>query len=237
MSYKENPKTKGSGVVCCIPQSGTCPNKCPDCFFQSGRSYLEPLIENLPNMPTKQQVGHRILRINDGNDSNFLRSEVENATKTFPLRFFNTAIPELLSRFSAPVVLTVNPGKDTDVKAHLLEQIPKNLMFVRVRTNAWNIEVVKEAVSYYTDKNVPVILTFMAYYTDTVKHPQYYEWKKRTLNSYWVLKCETRHFIEDTFYENSLVYTCGWRGTFACHRCGNCLREYFATMERLSPFK
>ena len=43
MSYIENPKTKGSGIIACIPQKGLCPNKCEDCFFQSGRSYLEPL--------------------------------------------------------------------------------------------------------------------------------------------------------------------------------------------------
>ena len=50
MPYKENPKTKGSGIICCIPQKGTCPNNCEDCFFQSGRSYLEPLSENLPRV-------------------------------------------------------------------------------------------------------------------------------------------------------------------------------------------
>ncbi len=53
MDYKENPKTKGSGIICCIPQTGLCLMKCKDCFFQSGRSYLEPLEENLPNMPTR----------------------------------------------------------------------------------------------------------------------------------------------------------------------------------------
>ncbi len=38
MDYKENPKTKGSGIICAIPQKGICPSKCPDCFFQSVRS-------------------------------------------------------------------------------------------------------------------------------------------------------------------------------------------------------
>jgi len=51
MTYKENPKTKGSGILCAIPQTGRCPMQCSDCFFQSGRSFLEPLDENLPNMP------------------------------------------------------------------------------------------------------------------------------------------------------------------------------------------
>jgi|GEM_PF-4975445 len=28
--YIENPKTKGSGIICCIPQTGVCPIGCPD---------------------------------------------------------------------------------------------------------------------------------------------------------------------------------------------------------------
>jgi hypothetical protein len=69
MGYIYNPKTKGSGIICCIPQTGTCPNKCEDCFFQSGRSYLEPLEQNLPNIPSLEQVGNQVVRINDGNVS------------------------------------------------------------------------------------------------------------------------------------------------------------------------
>ena len=33
-NYKYNPKTKGSGVITCIPQKGICPVKCEDCFFK-----------------------------------------------------------------------------------------------------------------------------------------------------------------------------------------------------------
>ena len=74
MVYKENPKTKNSGILCCIPQTGKCPQGCEDCFFQSGRSYLEPLDENLPNMPTIEEAKNRLIRVNaDGNDSNVNR--------------------------------------------------------------------------------------------------------------------------------------------------------------------
>ena len=68
--YHENPKTKGSGILCCIPHESTCPINCADCFFQSGRSYLEPLEDNLPNMPTAEQAKGKVVRVNDGNDSN-----------------------------------------------------------------------------------------------------------------------------------------------------------------------
>lgn len=49
-----NPKCKGSGIITCIPQAGRCPNNCADCFFQSGRSYLEPLEENLPQQAMRR---------------------------------------------------------------------------------------------------------------------------------------------------------------------------------------
>ena len=234
MSYIENPKTKDSGIICCIPQKGECPNKCIDCFFQSGRSYLEPLDKNLPNMPSLEEVGHRVVRVNDGNDSNNGQEQVIEATKHYPLRFYNTAISYNLQGFNAPVVLTVNPADTTDKRCTLLHNPPANLMFVRVRTNAWNLKIVDSAVKHYTEKNVPVILTYMAYYTEAVDTPAHYEWKKRTLNSYWVMTDSCRRSIEEIYAGNPLVYSCGYKGTHACNRCGNCLREFFATLERIS---
>ena len=192
-SYKENPKTKGSGIICGIPQTGTCLNKCEDCFFQSGRSFLEPLSKNLPNMPAPIFMGHRILRLNDGNDSNVHRETVEKEAQKYSHYFFNTAVPRKLREFGMPVVFTANPADRTDSNPILLKEIPENLMFVRLRTNTWNLEgAIIPAVKHYTKNNVPVVLTYMAYYTETVKEPENYEWKKRTLNSYWVLKSESR---------------------------------------------
>ena len=40
----------------------------------------------------------------------------------------------------------------------------------------------------------------------------------------------------DAYRGNALVHSCGTEGAeggSACKNCGNCLREYFATMERL----
>ena len=65
--YTWNPKVRGSGIITCIPQSGICPNNCDDCFFQSGRSYLEPLDKNLPHLPPmKEMTKNRIVRIKMG---------------------------------------------------------------------------------------------------------------------------------------------------------------------------
>lgn len=236
MAYIENPKTKGSGVICCIPQTGTCPVKCSDCFFTEGRSYLQPLEDNLPNIPSAELSENRIVRMNDGNDSNHQRGLVESAAMKYKDFFFNTSQTKDIDKFPGPVVLTVNPGKMTDKIWWRIEPVPANLMFVRVRTNSWNIDsVVTHAINYYTENRVPVVLTFMAYYNDEIpdKHKFCYEWKKRTLNSYWCMKREDAKEIEDMFDNNPLVYSCGYKGTYSCSRCGNCLREYYNAKERM----
>jgi len=239
MAYKVNPKTVDSGIICCIPQKGTCPNKCEDCFFQSGRSYLEPLTENLPNMPTLEQVGHRVVRVNDGNDSSVNMHLVMKDVSHFPQKFYNTAIPLFLDKFDAPVVLTVNPGEMTDSEAYYVVP-PKNLMFVRVRTNTWNLHLVDMVVSYYGILGVPIILTFMAYFTQTIpaRHKRNYTFRKRTLNSYWAITTKAWERVMSRYKFNKWVYSCGKMegalGTTACRHCGNCLREYFVTMDRLS---
>ena len=237
MSYRENPKTKGSGIVCCIPQTGKCPNNCTDCFFNS-RSYLEPLDENLPNMPTEWDG--RVVRINDGNDSNVDRPTVMQLTAGFPMRFYNTAIPQDLEGFREPVVLTVNPGELTNGKAHFLKPpIPLNLMFVRVRTNTWNLRLVNDVVEHYSELEVPVVLTFMAYFNNSIPtlYEKDYVFRKRTLNPYWAITTEAWETVMAKYRYNRWVYSCGKiegeKGTTACARCGNCVREYFVTKERL----
>jgi len=238
-NWKWNPKTKGSGIITCIPQTGICPNKCEDCFFQSGRSYLEPLDENLPHIPDDEMTEGRIVRMNDGNDSNVNREEVERVSKRFKDYFFNTAIPKDLDKFSGPVVLTVNPGDMTDTKFHVVLPPFPNLMFVRIRTNEWNISsVVQPAVEYYARFKIPIVLTFMAYFTEKVKEgfEWCYEWKKRTINSYWVPRLERIDVIMDLFKDNPYVYSCGVKGQHSCKFCGNCVREYYNTKERMRAF-
>ena len=241
-----NPKTRGSGIITCIPQKGECPNHCDDCFFQSGRSYLKPLAENLPHIPSVELSEHRIVRMNDGNDSNVERELVENTAQKYRDYFFNTAIPTEINNFSGPVVLTVNPADMTDEKFYVTSDLyestkerddpPDNLMYVRIRVNTWNLnDVVIPAVKHYTSRGVAVVLTFMAYYTETIPelHKEKYSWKKRTLNSYWVLNLDEQDKIMNMFKMNPLVYPCGVKGQHACSYCGNCIREYFNCTERM----
>jgi len=241
MTYIENPKTKGSGILCCIPQEGRCPVGCDDCFFQSGRSYLEPLNENLPNMPSPEMAAGRVVRVNDGNDSNVDREHVIEATAGYPMRFFNTSRSERVAEFPGPVVLTVNPGKKTDKHFRVIDRPPPNLMFVRVRANTWNRVLQNLTILHYAEVGVPVVLTWMAYFDTADKipeeHRKNYQFRKRTLNSYWAITTEAWERCMAPHRHNKWVYSCGKiegeLGTTACRHCGNCLREYFATMERI----
>lgn len=228
VTYKENPKTKGSGIVCCIPQTGRCPMECPDCFFQSGRSYLD-LENDLPNMPDEVKPW-QIVRVNDGNDSNHRRGEVIKATRRFPLRFYNTCQPSDLAGFGEPVVVTVNPAGMTDERFHRIE-VTRNLMFVRIRTNTWNLQkVVWPAIGHYTSQGVPVVLTFMAYHDESSipeKHRPDYTYRKRTSNAYFAIWKDAWRGVMLPFDENPLIYSCGMEGiSTACARCGNCAREF-----------
>ena len=235
-AYRMNPKTLGSGIICAIPQTGSCPNKCHDCFFQSGRSYLEPLAGNLPNLPPCNIADGLIVRVNDGNDSNIDRRLVVEDTACYKDRFFNTAIPHDLEEFPAPVVLTVNPGAMTDTDACLLDPIPDNLMFVRFRANTWNVELLHKTIVHYTHQRVPVVVTFMAYYTEPIhpEHEHHYEYKQRTLNVYHTITQRAWNKVMVVFLDNPYVYSCGKdAATFSCSRCGNCVREYMVTKERL----
>ena len=240
MEYTENPKTKGSGIVAAIPQKGRCPNECEDCFFQSGRSYLEPLKENLPNIPNFTEG--RVVRVNDGNDSNVERETVEETVRVAGWQhyFYNTAMPIRLGEFDGPVVLTVNPGKITDVRAYLLKNPPKNLMFVRFRTNTYNLSIADLVVKHYSAKEVPIVLTFMAYFNPPEwfeAHRKDYIFRCRTLNTYWAITTKAWERVMKRYRLNKWVHSCGKiegeSGSTACRHCGNCLREYFATKERM----
>lgn len=238
--YIENPKFKGSGILGAIPQTGRCPNNCEDCFFQSGRSYLEPFDENLPNMPTLEMAEGRIVRVNDGNDSNAEREKAIEATKDYKFKFYNTSINKDIDKFPGPVVLTLNPGGITDTDWHIVNPIPVNLMFVRVRTHMGNLALVDWVVGYYTNLKVPVVLTFMAYYNQDVRegYEQYYVYRKRTTNSYYAITTDAWREVMERYRDNPYVYSCGKiegeRGMTGCARCGNCVREFFVTRERMN---
>ena len=158
---------------------------------------------------------------------------MEDTNQWISKRFFNTSFPKA---FDEPWVLTVNPKDMTDKDFHIVQDV-KALMFVRVRTNMWNISLVEKVVEYYTGiKKIPIVLTFMAYYKDDIPemYKDHYEFRKRTLNSYWVIKFDSWKHIMTHFETNPLVHSCSGPDNFACKNCGTCLREFHSTMERLN---
>ncbi|MFW6173875.1 MAG: hypothetical protein ACOC5T_09035 [Elusimicrobiota bacterium] len=183
--------------------------------------------------------GNYILRVNDGNDSNVSRDEVIAKTTKYPHKFYNTCIKKDLEGFNAPVVLTVNPGNNTDSDAILLSDPPLNLMFVRVRTNSWNLELVDCVVNHYVYKKVPIVLTFMAYFTQEIpeKEKTNYVFRKRTTNKYYAITTRAWKKIMERYLDNQeynkWVYSCGKiegeQGVTGCKHCGTCLREYYST--------
>ena len=227
--YIENPKTKDSGIMCVIPHSEPCRVGCEECFFSHGRSYLEPLSKNLPNLP-EVKPGY-VYRINDGNDSSIDIEKVLSTSQKYEMRFYNTCFSYNMKAFDAPVVLTVNGGMKTDIEFEKCDS--KKLMFVRFRVNTWNFTLAKECIMWYVERDVPVVLTWMAYHAkDKIpfEHQKKYERRKRTLNEYWCVKLEEwkklMRWVSESPY-GKLVRSCSGPGDTGCRNCGNCLTFYF----------
>jgi len=220
-----NPKMAGSGVIACRPQAGACEGRCKDCYFSGGRYYEDIFSPHIPE-PIWASDNHYIVRMNDGNDSNHLREVVLRTARKYHRVFFNTRLPRLDFEGLGPVVLTVN-GEYTDVSSLFVLDDIGNLMAVRFRLNTWNVELCKYVIDYYGKLNVPVLLTFMAYYKETVRKPEDYAWQKRTLNEYWKIKPEARIKLEeDLGIDGEKVLTCTTRESSYCRDCGNCKRLF-----------
>lgn len=217
--------------------------QCLDCFFNRPGAYYVPISE-LPLILDPEEVGDGIVRMNCGHDSNIEREKVIEAAARYKHAFFNTSIPKL--DFPGPVVLTANPSEER--RAHLLATPPKNLMYVRLRTSATNLHLIDEAVRHYADDwYTPVVITFMAYYTERPKvnenevnefganltAEQCYEWKVRHINSYWCATTAFMRVVMDRYLDNRLVTMCGSIESGYCRDCCNCGTYYLQTQKRL----
>ena len=115
-------------------------------------------------------------------------------------------------------------------------------MFVRLRVSSTNFDWVRDGVDWYTSYQVPVVLTFMAYYDAEPQVPAdvlqavggpCYEWRVRHINSYW---CPTPAFIRwvmDQYGDNRLVSYCGSLEGSYCRLCRNCETYYVQTIKRM----
>jgi hypothetical protein len=193
-------------------------------------------------MPPLPESG--IMRVNSGHDSNIERELVIAETEQYKHRFFNTSIPRF--DFPAPVVLTANPQEEE--RWHRPPTpVPPNVMFVRLRTSGTNLHLVRKAASAWTFLGVPIVLTFMAYYTgeptayphvtESIEGPAY-TWKQRHINSYW---CPTPAFMQyalalvrDTAAViPRLVTMCGSLESGYCKDCRSCETYYWQTLKRM----
>ncbi len=234
-----NPKLDGSGILDCIPQTGKCPNDCPECFYNQG-FYLD-IKKDLPKIPTPEEAEGRIIRMNSGNDSANQKDLVIRTASQYKDAFFNTSISGV--EFPGPYVLTLNPGEKTDQSIWCVHD--SKIMFVRFRTNLWNLDLLEEACRFYRDEPFPVVMTFMRYknrisikqnllFTTYNGNVHRYEPHKHLLNDYWLLNQESCYLVYERIssrFKN--VAMCGTRHSSLCRDCGVCLREYYRTKERM----
>jgi hypothetical protein len=239
---RRNPKLEGTPIFDCIPQKGSCPIGCSQCFFNRPGAYYIPLGQ-LPVVPTPEEVGDGIVRMNCGNDSNNQRDLVIATAQQYRNFFFNTSVPAL--DFPGPVVLTANQQEESPAWCPIwADQVPLNVMFIRLRVSGTNLEHIDAAVRHWTTGGLPVVLTFMAYYdrkptvsvevqNDIGGPDECYEWRVRHINSYY---CPTKLFMRyvmSRYRDNRLVSMCGSIESSYCRACRNCETHYLQAMKRL----
>ena len=244
---KRNPKQEGTNLWDCRPQTGKCPLNCNQCFYNRPGAFYVDI--NKPNIPTPEEVGDGIVRMNCGHDSNLQRELVIEIAREYKHVFFNTSIPRF--DFPGPVVYTANPMEEK--LAYLLtgDEITPNLMFVRLRVSASNLKHIKSAVDWYANWcKVPVVLTFMAYYERNVLEQvlsnnqlegwtQYdienraYIFKVRHINEYWCPTVKLKAYVLNKMQEigGRLVTMCGTLYSDYCRDCRNCEFYYWQTIK------
>lgn len=242
MATKRNPKMEGTNIWDCVPQFGKCPHNCSQCFFNRPNAFYT----EVPSIPTPEEVGDGIVRMNAGNDSNNQRDLVIETAKRYQRYFFNTSVPRF--DFPAPVVLTANPKEEQPAATpnwhgESWYAPAENLMFVRLRTSATNLVFVDRAVAAWTAAQVPVVITFMAYYTEqpptipldvaaAVSGPCY-EWRVRHINSYFCPTKPFMRFVMQRYRGNRLVSMCSSINSAYCRDCRNCETYFLQAAKRM----
>lgn len=230
MKSDQNPKLFGSEIIDCIPQTGHCPNKCTGCFYNNG--FYRPL--DKPQVPTVEEVGDRIVRVNSGHDSNIDKGLVLKTTEKYEKKFYNTSIGDF--DFPGPVIFTANPDEDKRITTSyaFFDKDFYNLMAVRVRVNTWNLHVCDIAINRFTEDGIPILLTFMRYpLYEQVKEIDNYEFHKHIINSYYCIKEEAFNKIVARYADNELVQVCGKKyGNSYCKNCNHCEENYYRAMAK-----
>jgi len=239
-----NPKLISSNLIDCIPILEKCPNNCKPCYYNDEGLYRNQNITDMLEMgdddpksipidryiPSLQEVENKIVRVNSGGDSSIKMNYVLSVTKQYPKKFYNTSLPFYLTKFPAPVVFTCNPHQDEGwfyAVSHA-----KNLMFVRIRVDTWNVDTINRAVTYYANAGVPVVLTFL-YFNEsnkgTIQHPENYYTHKHVENDRIIIKPNVWDSIMNRYPFHN-VLSCGSPESALCADCGNCELLYERAM-------
>jgi hypothetical protein len=237
---KRNPKQEDTNLFDCVPQIGPCPVKCNQCFYNRPGAFYLPIDE--PSIPTPEEVGDGIVRMNCGNDSNNQRDLVIEAASQYKHASSTTSIPRF--DFPGPVVWTANACEEQPVRIPpaLLSGIPDNLMFIRLRVSSTNLRNIKLAAEWFTEKQVPVVLTFMAYYEAEPKPPAdvLAAWVGRATSGVCGTSTPTGARPPRSSAtswacsrENRLVSYCGSLEGSYCRLCLNCETHYHQTVKRM----
>lgn len=229
MMARRNPKQVGSCLYDCKPQIGLCPMNCRDCYYNAmGKDHDDV---KLPIIPTLEEVGDGIVRMNSLHDSNIDKEIVIKTAKQYKHVFFNTSISNF--DFPGPVVYTAGMSDLTDQWPS--KPTPNNLMFVRVIVSYDNEHVASRIISYWVARNVHVVLTLMRY--KKKPNSDLYELKKHISNDWW---CPTEVFktkIADKYSKHRLINMCGTINSDYCKDCRNCEFYYHLTMKRLQGWR
>lgn len=225
---KENPKQVGSNIIDCKPQKGPCPVGCSECFYNRPGAFYMDIKKR--KIPTKAEAKGKIVRINAGHDSNIERDKVIWAAQKYEHCFFNTSISGF--NFPGPVVWTANPKEELPIT--FPRKLPENIMFVRLKVSSTNLMHVMQGVEHFANLRVPVVLTFMRYYTHN-PDPEYYVWRESTINEYW---CPKYSFVKRVMERaklngGRLVTMCGSYNSSACRDCKNCETYYWQTIKHM----
>lgn len=225
-TYESNPKLIGSNIIDCIPQVGKCPNYCKECYFNV-QGFFWP--KNKPLIPSLEEVGDKIVRVNSGNDSNNQRDLVIQSTSQYEKKFYNTSIPKF--NFPGPVVFTCNRDDD---HADIVDD-SSNIMMVRFRSTPWNQGLLSNVVQHYVgEKQVPVTITYMRFRNMNNIPREYhkmYDVRIHVVNSWAILKPQYQVGLSSWYrIENDenkgMVGTCGTPESSLCKDCGRCEWAY-----------
>ena len=224
---RENPKTSGSGIVTCRPNVGRCPLGCAECYYNAEGYWQD---RDVAYVPTLEQVAGRVVRVNDGLDSNVDRGVVLAGTRQYEHRFYGTSIPQFDFE-GRPVVFTCN-GRES-----IFTTVTDEVMAVRVRCTTWGTRAGEDdLVRHYVEQGVPVILTFMRFGAAGSIPEQYrhgYERGRSVLNEYWKatvlakLDMLTHHMSVAGGKNAGLVRVCGTLWSGLCRDCGTCEALYW----------